>query len=80
MIDSRVRAWYDMVSTTERPMTTTFIKLPPHLRKPITYSCECPHCKDHPNREPHWDTLAFDADGNTWVVHYPELKAVEVRG
>lgn len=58
-----------MIETRE---STTFIRLPDSLQRPITGGCQCSYCKAHPAKAPAWDTLA--SDGKTsWTVHYPEL-------
>ncbi len=53
--------------------TTLFVKLPMALRRPCD-GCFCEYCRNHPELEPMWDTLAMSPDSNhAWTVHYPEL-------
>ena len=40
-------------------MTTTFVKLPEPLRRPIEGGCSCNFCKEHPRLTPSWDTVAY---------------------
>ncbi len=59
---------------------TVFVKLPPALCRAIDGGCQCHYCKAHPAKTPQWDTLAMreDGSGDSWPVHYPELKSTFV--
>lgn len=52
---------------------TAFVPLPYNVRRVIELGCQCPYCKANPERTPKWDTLAISIDGETWIVHYPEI-------
>lgn len=51
---------------------TTYVLLPPSLRRPIDGGCRCPFCKQNPDLTPSWDTLAVPFTGHAWTVHMPD--------
>lgn len=61
-------------ATIIRRKDTTFIRLPANAQTKIKGGCQCPYCKDHPHREPMWDTVATDGN-SVWTVHYPDMGA-----
>ena len=74
-----------------RTEKTVFVPLPPEAWRPVgPGGCQCKTCRDDGGPKgsevAFWDTLAVekdkpakDHDDTTWVVHYPELHAKEVR-
>lgn len=58
----------------------TFVPLPEKLRRDIEWGCDCKFCKAHPDRKPQWDALGITIDNpqETWVVHFPELRAAKL--
>jgi hypothetical protein len=44
-------------------------------RRPITWGCECPYCKAHPEKSPQWDTFSIDTESGHYYgeIHFPEF-------
>ena len=74
-----------------RTEKTVFVPLPPEAWRPVgPGGCQCKTCREDGGTKgsevAFWDTLCVEKDkpakehsDTTWVVHYPELHAKEVR-